>query len=202
MMSMSMGHSLTQEQTLKQSIFQHLSQRLEMRIELAEAIYGIPSAEVYRPAATCPKCGHGLTVEEILRGFKNDPIDLTTACPSSKCGHRFLAQLVNRGQYGRTELSFYCPSQALYALRNYQHDTPEAIMKNTALWESVKQHFGGLKAAFKAAGITYSGRRQPDWQKKVLPFLGQASDVLIAGVVEVSPSTIRRLRKKHGIRAH
>lgn len=195
---------MAQSQTLslEQNMFQRLAHQLEMRIELAEVIYGIPPSEVYRPTATCPKCHHKLTVEEVLQGFKNDPVDLTTACPNSECGHRFLPRLVNRGQYGQTELSFYCPSQTLYALQAYQYETPEVIMKNTALWESIKQHFGGLKAAFKAIGIAYSGRRQPDWQKKVLPFLGQASDVLIAGVVEVSPSTIRRLRKKHGINAH
>lgn len=197
-LSMTQSHQLEQNLEQRQTIHQLQAQRLELRIELMQALYSIDSRDTYRPRATCPDCNHGLTVEEILRGFNRDPLDLTTQCPI--CKSRFEARLVSRSMVSEINLRFYCPAQALHALPIYRDKTPEEIhTTNSALFESVRLHFGGFREAFRQIGITYRPRRQPDWQEKVRPFLGQAPDTLIASVAEVSPATIRRLRRRHGI---
>lgn len=203
-MNLSMTQSHRQSQELeqrleqRQKIHQLQAQRLELRLSLLQVLYGINANDVYRPQAKCPKCGHILTTEEILRGFNRDPQDLTTRC--SRCNQRFEARLVSRGMASEINLRFYCPAQALHALPTYRDKTPEEIhTTNSALFESVRLHFGGFREAFRQIGITYRPRRQPDWQEKVKPFLGQAPDTLIASVAEVSPATIRRLRRRHGI---
>lgn len=193
-----LNHQLEQRLEQRQTIHQLQAQRLELRITLLQTLYGINANDSYRPQARCPRCNHALTTEQILRGFNRDPQDLTTECPS--CNQRFEARLVARSMASEINLRFYCPAQALHALPSYRDKTPGEIhTANSALFESVRLHFGGLREAFHRIGIPYRPRRQPDWQEKVRPFLGQAPDTLIASVAEVSPAAIRRLRRRHSI---
>ena len=184
---------LSQRQTLTQT--ELLNQRLSHRSAVLEALYG----ESFRPEATCPQCSHALSIAEIIQGFRQDPADYTTGCP--KCGRRFNARIVTRGRYHHGELPFYCAMQTVDQLRRVEILPFEQFAKeHPALVQSARFHYGSLTAAFRQAGREFTDEPKPDWKERIVPFLGQCSDALIANLVGKAKSTIWRLRRKREIR--
>jgi hypothetical protein len=49
--------------------------RLDLRLSLIGALH----VEKYTPQTTCPRCHHGMSPLEIIKGFRADPHDLTTS---------------------------------------------------------------------------------------------------------------------------
>ncbi len=200
-MSMGMGMSMEQrqEQRLEQRQSLTLSQRQTLLVQILQDLFSTIRGEVYRPEAKCPKCHHGLTTGEVLRGFNRDPRDFTTQCP--KCETRFEARLVTRSSTSSVSVRLYCPGQALNSLQEFSTFTPEQILKeNVGLYQSTIFHFGNLATAFRKAGIKYKFDNRPQSPKdKILPFLGKAPDNLIARVSGLSARTINRMRREQNI---
>lgn len=196
-MEMSMGLRLGMKHEIQLTMGQRLAIDNEVfsrRMGLMETLHG----ERYEPRATCPKCEYGLSPAEILKGFNQDPQDFRTTCP--KCKHRFEAKLRQSNIGGYAELPFYCPSQTLDQLRRLKPLPVDEFKKeHPAVYNSAKVHFGSLKAAFEMIGVTYPFDVLVDWKEKILAFLGQLPDTVIAACVNVKSRVVRLLRKKHGI---
>lgn len=201
-MSLGLGFSLRQTQSLRQTLALRQEQRILIRahqLRLRLALLQEIRQEVYMPAATCSKCGYTLTVAEILDGFLADPTDYTTCCP--KCATRF-TPIIRCGEVGisTSEVGFYCSVQSLAQLDGKQHlSTTEFAKQHAALYHSAVFHFGCLTHAFKKVGVTYAQEDLSGWQTRVEPYLGKLPDTLIAQFVNVSPRTLARFRKAKGI---
>jgi len=181
---------LTQEQSLE--LTQHM---LGLRLELLGRLHD----ERYEPKGKCPTCGHNLKLVEILRGFRDDPDDITTRC--TKCQKRFTPSLIAYGRYGtKVILSFYCSSQTLARLD--ANIDPAAYKKeHPAIYRSVLFHFGSLQKAFASQGREYPFKESFEWAEKVEPFLGRLPDTEIARCANVSVYRIRKLRRRFDIPA-
>ncbi len=202
MFSMSLGQSLGQRQTLRQGLELSHAQRLKLEQTLIdrrrELILALRGAN-YQPQAMCPMCAHRLNSAEIVRGFLRDPHDISTKCP--KCDHRFQARMVGDiTGFSRVELAFMCPDQSRHALEGWPELSPEGLEKRSpAAYHSAMFHWGSLKAAFAAWGITYDREPRCPWRQKVVSFLGKLPDVEIARAAGVSTQTIGRYRRQLGI---
>jgi DNA-directed RNA polymerase subunit M/transcription elongation factor TFIIS len=184
-----------QEQTLELRQTHRLYQDIAIRIQIIAAIRpGEPSD----PEGDCPKCGHKMSVEEILRGFLENEFDTTTKCP--QCHHRFQPLLVSRSLASTVSVPFFCGMQTLGRLRDLsQCPFDELSREHQQIVASARFHFGTVTKAYQKLGITYVGEPALSWRDKVKPFLGQCSDALIAELCNVSPSTIRRYRVSLGV---
>ncbi len=170
-----------------QAITNHL---IQLRVNLVSQIAGV----VYDPSMNCPTCKRHLTMLEVLKGYTNDPLDLRTTCP--KCETRFEATL----RSGGTELVWYCPDQALHALRgNHGMSQKEILEWSPAVYHSALIHFGTISNAFKQLEVEYKHEEVTDWHGKVQPFLGKMPDTTIAEVVGTSAKKIGSLRRSLGI---
>jgi hypothetical protein len=70
-----------------------------------------------------------------------------------------------------------------------------------AVLASARYHFGTLTKGFRLLGVFFKGEPRLSWKDKVTPFLGKCPDKLIAGICDVTNSTVCRLRNKLGIPA-
>jgi len=194
-MELTMNMSLRQALGLsqRQLLENRLAQSLLLRTNLLDAVRG----EKYSPKAVCPECTHGLSATDIIKGFRNDPADITTCCP--KCQHRFTAKLVCDVLGGRIEVPFYCKRQTLAALPATSV-TPENISRSEpAVYRSAIFHFGSLQKAYAEAGMDYPHvDKATDWADKVMNFLGMVPDGMIASVAGVSVYRVKRLRRMLG----
>lgn len=204
MMGVSFG--LNQEARVKQTVAPILTTILiqevrsimfSLSLQLIEKIRG----ETYYPSARCPTCGYKLEDFEIVKGFRSDPLDFNTTCP--KCKYRFQPRLICFAHTGiKIELPFICASQVLHSLRSKYHLAPDKISRDyPGDYRSAIVHWGSLTAAFAKININYHFKEVAGWKQKIMPFLGRLPDHQIARAVEVSPSTIRRLRIKNKISA-
>lgn len=188
---MHLGLSLSLNQVLNQT--QRLTQFVNLKMELSQLLI----QETFKPDGVCPRCDKKLTAAEILMGFNRNPADFTTGCPV--CKTRFRPSLVH--YFGNTldqmRLSFLCEVQALDLLKKLTHLKPEQIKKvDASLYYSLLFHFGGIKAACRKIGINYRFEKTiKGWRKKIVPFLGQLPDSLLAGYVHVTPAAIGNFRK-------
>jgi DNA-directed RNA polymerase subunit M/transcription elongation factor TFIIS len=152
----------------------------------------------YEPQAICPKCQHEFKGYEVVQGFRRDPLDYDTTCPN--CNHRFQPRVVFFENDQRVDLPFVCASQVLGQLRGKEDLAPAELSRQyPAVYRSAIIHWGSVSAAFQKIHTKYSFKEKIDWKGKIMPFLGRLPDTVIARVVEVSPTTIRRLRQKHDI---
>ena len=183
--------SLRQEQRFGTELT--VGQILSTRLSLILALRGVN----YRPKGKCTGCGKMLTHEEILKGFRSDPLDYKTECP--RCETRFVSQLSHRSETGASEalLTFYCADQVLHEMKGLHNLEPKEIEKrNPSVFHSAIAHFGNLKNIFKELDVEYAKELQGDWKTKVEPFLGKLPDTIIARCIGVAPSTIGRWRRK------
>ncbi len=195
-MTIQMKLNLTQRLTLAQ----RLETRHALRLELLQTLHGAHG----KPDATCPKCHHRLTTIEILRGFGDSPNDFTTRCPLESCAIRFEARLhcyIGTSGLSRVEMLFYCPSQTTHRLTpELSRLSPDEFrIQAPSLYFSALTHFGTLKRAFEEVRLVYTYLEIRDWKNKVISFLGQLPDPVIAECVGVSTARVRSLRRKHGI---
>ena len=195
-MELMMGMGCRLEMRLSQRLKQEhrLAQSLSLRTKLLDAVRG----EKYNPKAVCPECSRKLSAADIVKGFRNDPTDITTCCP--KCKHRFEAKLVCDVLGGRIEVPFLCKQQTMAALPA-NSVTPEDISRNhPAVYRSAIFHFGSLKKAYAEAGMDYPHvDKAADWADKVMNFLGLVPDGMIASVAGVSVYKVKKLRRDIGI---
>lgn len=192
---MSMGCCLTMRlsQRLKQEY--RLVQSLSLRSKLLDGVRG----EKYSPKAVCPECSRKLSAADIVKGFRNDPTDITTCCP--RCKHRFTAKLVCDVLGGRIEVPFLCEQQTLAALPAASVMPEKMCISEPAVYRSAIFHFGSLKKAYAEAGMDYPHvETAADWVDKVVNFLGSVPDGLIASVAGVSVYKVKKLRRDLGIR--
>jgi len=196
--SLTLGHCLQQQVRLTHAQSQAVNiAQLQRHRNLVEAYRGYK----FSPRATCPNCYHVLTDYEIMKGFRDDPHDFTTRCP--KCNHRFCPRLYCSTNESSFELAFFCPVQTLDQIKNLVDVPLDTFQtKHASIYNSAVAHFGGLKQAFKKLGLTYTYEADLDWRKHVKPFLGKMADTVIAELVGAHPSSIRRFRKKLGIKAY
>ncbi|MEI7742078.1 MAG: hypothetical protein WCJ29_06335 [bacterium] len=188
---MEMRHAMTSEQRFE------MAMRAQMM--MIEALRG----EQYSlDQNSCPKCGHKLTAQEVLAGFRNDAADLTTKCPI--CETRFCPDLVAKLGHGSSVyVSFYCAMQTTARLHGLEMLPPDQIAHlHSSVYRSAIVHFGTMKAAFARVGIEYSYVELPEWQVKVLPYLGKVPDTLVAKVSGVKVQEVRKLRRETGISAY
>lgn len=202
-MSMRPSMSMTQTQRMEQRIHLTMEARAEMILTGRLALLQILTLTTYNPVGVCPKCNYRLSAVEILKGFNRDSNDYTTLCV--RCNHRFQPRLIEHHRTGSAELPFFCQAQALEQLKRIGNTvSPDVISKDSpAVYHSLIVHCGTIKAAFQRIGLPYSFkerfREKKDWKEKILPFLGQMPDTVIADCTGLSSSTIRRVRKKEGI---
>lgn len=198
-MEQGQGHGVSQ--TVKQT--RTMGQKQDVAIqqtllqrhrELVEAVRGTR----YEPQARCGQCGCHLTDLEILKGFRDDPLDYTTECP--KCHWRFEPRLHASTQLTSMDIMYLCPVQTLHKLQSLQ-DTPLDEFKRLhgTVYHSALTHFGGLKQAFAQLGMEYAFEADLDWRKKVVPFLGKLPDTVIAKLLGASVWQVRRLRAAKSI---
>jgi len=203
-MSMRLAHTLTQEQRLE------LAQRLEQRQLLVDnrrhavfqdLLFRV-RGEQYNPTATCPKCSTVMKPAEIIKGFKTDPNDFTTACPH--CKTRFETTMLSRQGAVSVEFRFYCADQTLARLPDKEHLTLENFKKgeNLPIYQSAIYHFGSLTNAFRQINLQYQFEKMERWETKVRPFLGRLPDCEIATVVNVPPERITKMRREFKIKAY
>lgn len=205
MLELSLGHRIEQRAELRLTHAQRLEvghRLIQARMELAQAIHG----QTYNQQGNCTGCGYHLTPREILEGFSESPTDTTTRCP--RCKTRFQPVLIawGQGRHSSIEVKYYCPDQTLHALRGQEGSGPEELaQKLPGIYQSALLHFGSLRAAFAKVGeqigrtIEYAHGDVEGWKMKVVPFLGQLPDTIIAGIVGVSATTIGNMRKRNGI---
>lgn len=191
-LSVDLNLRLAPRLTLEQRVLV-LQHTLSLRLELVAAI----RAEQWKSNARCPQCNRRLTLLEILKGFNQDPGDVTTGCP--KCNRRFRPFLICQGDGWAAEIPFYCPSQVLEMLKGEEGLSPAQLSKKySAIYRSTLIHFGTLGNAFAKIGITYIFKEVDAWKQKARPFLGRLPDGVIAECVGRSARTIgterRRLR--------
>lgn len=207
-MSMGFSQSLRPEQTLSQQLTQEQQQKLEVRITAVVAhvairiqiLQALHPGGRFQPNGNCPSCGHEMSVEEILRGFSPDPRDTLTRCP--KCKKRFQPQMVSRDSVSTTSIPFYCENQTVEKLRRLGHLAFEQLLKEyPAVVTSARFYWGGVTKGFSLAGIVYKGEPKPTWRDKVKNFLGKCPDSVIAEVVGVSETSVRRFRKSEGVKS-
>lgn len=193
-----MGYQLLQRQELKMT--QALRQEVRLHIDLLRMnLVGILRDEDYRPQAQCSRCGRHLSPGEILKGFKDDPRDFTTECP--QCKARFAPSIICFGDGTKITLPFYCSVQTVDQLRGKESLSPAEIAhRHPGIYRSAIAHHGGLVQAFAEIDIDYPFKEEfHGWKNKVRPFLGRMTDVMIADLVRVSTSTIRKMRHELGI---
>lgn len=184
--------SLSQTQRMSQRVAQ--SVMLRLRLALVCAL----REERFEPEGVCPACQKRLTPIEILKGFLSDPLDITTQCPS--CGTRFNANLRWRDSYSSVLIPFICSAQTLFQLSGKQGVPVEDLKKeNPGAVYSALIHFGGLQQAFRAMGEVYAHSDLPTWEHKVVPFLGNLPDTVIAKVVGTTARRIAKLRRERGV---
>jgi hypothetical protein len=201
---MMMRQSLQLSQKLEQKLSQAMSlaQKLSIRMSILEALHAGEPVN-FRPKAVCTGCSYELEPHEILRGFLRDPNDTTTRCPKDYCGKRFQPVLYSRlSDATRMEVPFYCAVQTTEALNDRDvRSTPLELKKSKpAVYFSALFHYGNLKAAFEKKGWDYEFDNFHGWEDKVAPFLGKATDRLVAEVVGVRLHKVMTLRKKLGIK--
>lgn len=193
-MGIRMTQTLRQTLSLRQAIILRADYQINIRRDLLNAVTGFS----YTPRAECPHCGHVLAIVEILAGFLSDPHDTTTACP--RCKRRFQPRMICWHESGRSELPFYCRDQTLAALPKTMM-TPEMMRReHPQIFHSLTFHFGGIKNAYEAIGRTYPySEAVEEWADKVVGFLGDVPDTMIASVAGVSVYKVRKLRRDYGI---
>lgn len=202
-MKMSMSQNLGMTQRIEQRIHLTMEARAEMILTGKLALLQILTLTTYNPVGVCPKCNYKLSKMEILKGFNRDPNDYTTLCV--RCKHRFEPRLITYGRTGGAELPFYCLFQAVEQLRRIGNSvSPDVISKDhPAVYHSLIVHCGTIKAAFERIGFPYPFKERfkekEDWKEKILPFLGQMPDAVIADCTGLSSSTIGRVRKREKI---
>ena len=126
-------------------------------LTLSQKLVQKVSHAIITPKAVCPECGQVLKEDEIMAGWRNDPVDLTTQCPNSDCRHRFVAELqIALGESGLEIFMFLCRDQLYYELENLQRGPTKQLGINflhdnhpQVLWNLIKHHGTydlGLKA--------------------------------------------------------
>lgn len=203
-MNLSLSMSVRQDLSLRQAISQDL--KISLRLRLIEGLRGETIQLKLDCGGIASGCGYKLTPAEIVKGFTKDPLDTTTVCP--KCERRFQPNL--RFVFGRDatgEIHFMCKEQAVHMLKDrpdaFSRMSPEELRKShPKMYYSLVFHFGSLEAAFRSIGFDYRDMSRKGWEEKVYPFLGEAPDSMIAEIAGVPVSDIRRLRKKHKIKAY
>lgn len=194
------GFGMEQTQRLAQRQEQRLTQ--EQRLVVEQRLLGSRLAmlsalsdERFENHTTCPECGHNLTLVEVMKGFRQDPADITTECP--RCKNRFYAKLRSPMIAGYLEVYLYCPAQTQSYLRGLIHLSPEGIRKeNASVYFSAKFHYGSLTNAFAQEGISYPFPEVISWKDKIKPFLGKLPDKIIAEAVNQKPGKITALRNE------
>jgi hypothetical protein len=189
MIGMSLGTFITQGL----SVGQRIAISCKIHDTRSDFLAHLHQSENYRPSAECEGCRYILNSVEILKGFTKDPLDVTTVCP--KCSTRFAAKLTLRTDHGTAFMGFYCPSQTLFRLKDWQDFSTEDIRKkDQAVYRSALFHFGGIKKAFSLLEIDYSFDEIADWQLKIQDFLGKLPDIFIANAVAQPVRLIRKIR--------
>jgi hypothetical protein len=164
--------------------------RLDLRLSLIGALH----VEKYTPQTTCPRCHHGMSPLEIIKGFRADPHDLTTGCP--RCKERFQPSLIWSNAFGRKELRFYCAVQTEEMMHGLELLAPKEFEKeHPSIYHSAIAHHGTLKNAFNAIGIVYAFDEIADAKTKIEPFLGKLFDTTIAKLSGIDVKVVRRMRK-------
>ena len=199
-MSMSMSTSMKMEASQKMSM--RLTTEMRQGIILGQklALIQVLALTRYSPAGKCPTCSCILTPVEILRGFNDDPTDYTTCCP--KCNCRFKPILRYFFSDGQAELPFYCEVQLLDQLRKadlLSRPPKEISREHPAIYHSAIVHCGTLKVAFRKIKLDYQFDERKGWEEKIISFLGQMPDTIIADCVGASSSKIGRIRRKRKI---
>jgi hypothetical protein len=167
---------------------------LSLRLALIEEVRGIR----YTPSGTCPDCGRKLSPLEIIQGFNDDPNDFTTVC--TNCHKRFEPKLRHTFASGSIELPFYCSSQTLNQMNRVQHLDPDRLQQEEpAIYHSAIVHHGTLHNAFRKIGVEYQFAEVVNWETKIIPFLGELPDKVIAEVAGVSSAKVGKLRRDHRI---
>jgi len=195
-MGMEQNLSLGMSLDLRQSI--SLREELSLRIRLLETVYQVK----YQPVGDCPHCNRKLSHKEILKGFRQDPMDTTTRCP--KCKTRFQPRLISRFASGRIELHFLCPIQTLTRLKHHSDLQLDEFKKyEPTTYHSAVVHFGSLTQAFARISIKYRYSYQEknelgdkNLKRKLRLFLGKLSDKLIAQYTNISVEKIRKIRRE------
>ena len=139
------------------SMRQDMSPKLEQKTSVKIALALRLSQTRISPIGNCSNCGYVLTKDEIQRGWRNDPTDFTTQCPS--CGHRFVASLIliRSGEEEDVErVEYLCPQQLFAELEKVQRGTSKRLGKlylyNTnphLLWNMI-YHFESYEEGLKA----------------------------------------------------
>jgi len=210
-LSLSLGHRQRQCHRLSQRPALTLEQRQEQRLKQTQEhllwsnhhlmnflrFASFVCSRQFVPGATCIECNHALSLAEVLVGFRNDPADVTTACP--KCKTRFEATSLLDKRSGEGVV-FMCSLQVLERLPGLEKLEPKEIeRKHGEVYFSAIFHFGSLLHAFNRKGIVYR-REQFDWRDKTKNFLGQVPDKDLARVFGVEPREVSAYRRSQGIR--
>lgn len=179
----------------KQRIRLEQGYRLELRLQLIHALRG----EEYLLASKCPDCSAELEPIDIIRGFNKNPSDFTTGCP--QCGKRFEPRVVCFDHGERIEFDLYCNAQMLATLPGKEHLSPEQFAREyPGIYRSAIVHHGSIHTAFATIGIAYEwSEERHGWENKIMSFLGELPDTVIARCSGVPVSRIRETRHRLGI---
>lgn len=175
---------------------QKMPRMLELRFEFILAVHGIK----YSFQNKCPKCNHGLTFDEVCKGFCKGANDFNTSCP--KCGRFLQPKLIWKKGGEKKEEILFSPAKVKRGLHGLERFSPAHIRPEyPSLYHSAICHFGTLGGAFCAKGVDYNffeGR----FLVVLEQFFGKMPDSKLARLSGVSTESIRQLRKAQGIKPY
>jgi hypothetical protein len=104
--------------------------------------------------ASCPKCKHQLSMDDVSKGWTSSETDVTTACP--KCRHRFVASLVPHytGSNKYESVPFWCPTQTKACFRFQWNKSPPVVFTLSAIIASHPTLYWNLFRIYKTNGKT------------------------------------------------
>ncbi|HEY4511609.1 MAG TPA: hypothetical protein VJH55_02090 [Candidatus Paceibacterota bacterium] len=184
--------TLEQKHLLRQTHISDGNDRYLFYLGLMSTVHGHKMS----PSARCPKCVKGLSVAEIILGFKRDLNDFTTECP--RCKTRFEATNLLDKRTGK-EAAFWCRDQTIERLPGKEHLSPmEFKEQHPHIYFSALFWFGSLLNAFRQRKIEYR-KEMGDWMTKARFCLGQIPDQDVASIFGVKKLEVTVLRKQFRI---
>jgi len=134
-----------------------LTQRLSQRMTLSEKLEQKLAQAKITHEAICPQCNYKMNDDEVKKGWLDDPLDITTQCPS--CQHRFNAYIIVEHLDTGLDAKYYylCLLQLFHELNELMKKTKRTVLGKVFLDKraphllfNIIRHFGNYERGLRA----------------------------------------------------